>query len=620
MNTRPEPTRSAAGADHTDAALLRAVADMRPGWVVLRDCLLGDDDGARRARVRYALLHPHIGIALLDVFPGATTPGAPDRMRRLLDATNFRLAFGDYPPIIYLCVPSRALFYIAPLLAREFGMLPPLAVAKGDAWVAAAQRALLAAEPLMQVSERMANDGQSAPTELHDSGRVEGWPAPRPCLGLRGLGVFWGVVGLTLGSGALFLEYLGAPEGPTAVAHASADPGGSRASPDEAWLTPTLSGTARPSTPGPMLALWPAERMQTQFDAARAGGAATLESGDAAAVGTRPDGDRSARIDAVASVRPPWSQVAAARTEASSVSVAQLERNGGSDDVLSTEATRPLPPPSETGSGALETASGSERPPAGGGAPPASVGTVAGAGTSQALGTTADDETPASVSRSGADAAAAGARGAGPVAPPLPGFGGAAAPAQASVPTAPPTGALEVPAADAHAADPAASAAETASPSATATADAPPRTGPPAIPFTHAEPPPAPVQPVETAVPSTAAAAAGAAQSATKPQPPPPSGASPAVVAALLARGDALIAIGDVAAARLVYQRAAAHASARAATAAAKTYDPRFLRAIGAIGVVADPDAAAAWYRRGSALGDEDATPLLGGLEGKASQ
>ncbi|MDP8920363.1 MAG: hypothetical protein M3O00_16045, partial [Pseudomonadota bacterium] len=81
-----------------------------------------------------------------------------------------------------------------------------------------------------------------------------------------------------------------------------------------------------------------------------------------------------------------------------------------------------------------------------------------------------------------------------------------------------------------------------------------------------------------------------------------------------------LIAIGDVATARLVYQRAAAHASARAATATGKTYDRRFLQAIGAIGVVADPDAAAAWYRKGAALGDEDAAPLLGGLDVKASQ
>ena len=138
---------------------------------------------------------------------------------------------------------------------------------------------------------------------------------------------------------------------------------------------------------------------------------------------------------------------------------------------------------------------------------------------------------------------------------------------------------------------------------------------PSAVPIMLVEPLAAPVRSAETAVPSTAATSA--AQSATKPR-WPPSGASPAALAALLARGDALVATGDVAAARLVYQRAAAHDSARAATAAGKTYDPRFLQAIGTIGVVADPDAAAAWYRKGAALGDEDATPLMGGLDVRA--
>jgi hypothetical protein len=685
MNTLPGSTRPTARADHIDAALLRAVADMRPGWIVLRDCLLADDGRGTRARVRYALLHPKIGIALLDVLPGATTPGAPDRMRRLLDASNFRRAFGDFPPIVYLCVRSRALSEIAPLLAREFGVLPPLAPTGGDAWVAAARWALAAAEQSLRVSEQMDNYGRSEPMGPPRPERVEGWSAPRHALGLRALGVFWGAVALAFGGVVVALENLGPPEAPAAVANAGVSSDGVRAASEGAWLRPALPDTATPSIPGPMLALWPAERMRTRFDTARAGGVATLESDDAATVGVRPDGDRSAPIGIIAEVRPPWPQVAAVHTEAPSAPVRQVEHNGGSGDVLPIKATRPPPPQSETGSDAPEMVSGSEGAPAGGGSPPATVGTAADPGTAQAPGATVDDETPASDSESGADAAAAGARDAGPVAPPLPDLGEATAPAQASVPSAPPTGASEVPAAadvrdsrdadpqsargpdglgavvrpppatepmpapdtsapiemvrapgasptqqvirafvaltaDAHATDPAAaSAAQTASSSATATADGLPATGPPAVPLTHAEPLPARVQPAATAVPS-AAAPASVAASATRPEPPPPSGASPAAVAALLARGDALFAIGNVSAARLVYQRAAALASARAATATGKTFDPRSLQAIGAIGVVADPDAAAAWYRRGSALGDEDAAPLLGGLDVKASQ
>lgn len=153
---------------------------------------------------------------------------------------------------------------------------------------------------------------------------------------------------------------------------------------------------------------------------------------------------------------------------------------------------------------------------------------------------------------------------------------------------------------------------------AAATADGS-RTGIEARPMTvsSAVPPPL-ATPHAGPAPQAAAAAGAMAPAGALPQPlsRPPA----AAVAALLARGDALIALGDVAAARLVYHRAAALDSARAATAMGRTYDPRQLRAIGAIGVVADPEAAAAWYRRGAALGDQDAMPLLDDLTARASR
>lgn len=158
---------------------------------------------------------------------------------------------------------------------------------------------------------------------------------------------------------------------------------------------------------------------------------------------------------------------------------------------------------------------------------------------------------------------------------------------------------------------------KTAVPSTAATAyDACSAAEPSAVPIMHTKPSAAPVQSAEATVPSTAAAAS-AARFAAKPQ-RPPSGVSP--VAALLARGDILIAIGDAAAARLFNHRAATLDFARAVTATGETYDSRFLQAVGAIGVVADPDAAVAWHRKGHALGDEYAAPLLGGLDVGASQ
>lgn len=157
---------------------------------------------------------------------------------------------------------------------------------------------------------------------------------------------------------------------------------------------------------------------------------------------------------------------------------------------------------------------------------------------------------------------------------------------------------------------------ETTVPSMAATAyDARPAAEPAAVPIMHIKSLAAPVQSAEAVVPSTAAASA--AQSAAKPQ-RPPFGVSP--VAALLAHSDASIAFGDVAAARLFYLRAATLDSARAATVTGKTYDPGFLQAVGAIGVVADFDAAVAWHRKEPALGDEYAAPLPGGLDIEASQ
>jgi TPR repeat protein len=125
----------------------------------------------------------------------------------------------------------------------------------------------------------------------------------------------------------------------------------------------------------------------------------------------------------------------------------------------------------------------------------------------------------------------------------------------------------------------------------------------------------APPAPPDTAVP-----ALGPLARAPGPEPQTgslaeqrPENLSRPAVTPLLARADALIAIGDIAAARLVYQRAVTLGSGRAATAMGKTYDPGFLRQIGAVGVLADPDLAAAWYRKGAALGNGNAAPLVAG-------
>lgn len=103
----------------------------------------------------------------------------------------------------------------------------------------------------------------------------------------------------------------------------------------------------------------------------------------------------------------------------------------------------------------------------------------------------------------------------------------------------------------------------------------------------------------------------GSAAAAIPPPAAPNAVLSNQIVEALVARGDALLALRDVAAARLVYTRAAAAGSARAAAALGMTYDPRFLAQIDLPGVTSDRAAAAVWYRRAVALGDPDAAMLM---------
>lgn len=97
---------------------------------------------------------------------------------------------------------------------------------------------------------------------------------------------------------------------------------------------------------------------------------------------------------------------------------------------------------------------------------------------------------------------------------------------------------------------------------------------------------------------------------------PPTVQMAPAMIAALTRRGDQMLAIGDISAARLLYERAAAAGSGAAALALGRTYDPAAMAQLGARGLRPDPETAAAWYRRAQALGEQEAEPLLRALPG----
>jgi hypothetical protein len=82
-------------------------------------------------------------------------------------------------------------------------------------------------------------------------------------------------------------------------------------------------------------------------------------------------------------------------------------------------------------------------------------------------------------------------------------------------------------------------------------------------------------------------------------------------IAVLLKRGKDLIANGDLAAARLVLQRAAHANDAEAALALGATYDPYVLRALKVYGFKADPVMARVWYEKARELGSAAAPRRL---------
>ena len=91
----------------------------------------------------------------------------------------------------------------------------------------------------------------------------------------------------------------------------------------------------------------------------------------------------------------------------------------------------------------------------------------------------------------------------------------------------------------------------------------------------------------------------------------------PDVIAALLRRADALIASGDVAAARLVLRRAADAGDAGAAMTLAGTYDPANLAKLGVHGIVPDVAMARSWYEKARKFGSAEAPQRLEMLASK---
>jgi hypothetical protein len=95
----------------------------------------------------------------------------------------------------------------------------------------------------------------------------------------------------------------------------------------------------------------------------------------------------------------------------------------------------------------------------------------------------------------------------------------------------------------------------------------------------------------------------------------------PVQVAELCRRGEELLSAGDIAAARLLLERAARAGSPRAAFMLGTSYDPKVLRYLGVRGVPADVALARNWYEKAKEHGYTKVPRLIGSVapdEGKA--
>jgi len=95
----------------------------------------------------------------------------------------------------------------------------------------------------------------------------------------------------------------------------------------------------------------------------------------------------------------------------------------------------------------------------------------------------------------------------------------------------------------------------------------------------------------------------------------PSSASSAAEAKELLQHGDSLLRTGDVASARLFYERASAAGDGWAALRLGATFDPAFLERLGLGKLQSDPAAARLWYSRAVELGVTEAKRQLNGLE-----
>jgi hypothetical protein len=140
------------------------------------------------ARVALVLLHPVVGVALVDTGTHPTEDGIA-RLRRKLTAAGFNARFRGRLPVVQCMVPASQIEVLGDILEWAFADEPPIALSGEGSWVLAARDALAAAP-----------------------GRL--LPRRGPALdrtGLAGLLRFWAALLIVGSAAATVLQTLGPP-------------------------------------------------------------------------------------------------------------------------------------------------------------------------------------------------------------------------------------------------------------------------------------------------------------------------------------------------------------------------------------------------------------------------
>jgi hypothetical protein len=563
---------------------------LEAGWIVLSDCRIGGGDGPPDI----VLLHPTIGVALLEMEP-RWTADAETRFRQRLEAIGFARHYPGHLPVIHRRLRPTDLPELPTLLTEAFSWQPALTLPEGGAWVAAARRALT---------------DRAAPAP---AGATTGASAARPSM-TRGRKLAVGVAG-AIAAGIVVLIAL--PDPPDLVQQ-GAPAAAAAAAP--AALAPVAPPPTQLASAGPIVLPAPAAPLPDPIAANAAPPAAA-----------QPD-TSSARLDEpplmLALAEPPL----------------RLAQQDAAPSALPAPASDPPPPPAAAPEPPLPTLAlppdvaaltAVEPPP-----PPAPSLPALEAAPDLVL---VDFVPPPAPPMAAVDAPPTLAQvdfvaPAPPPAPPVAPL--EAPPALAVLPFVPPPPVPPAPLAPLDAPPaltelafvapppppPAALPPLDVPPSVIELAFVPPPAPPPApapVPAAVAPPPPPPAPPSPAPV---VAAPVVIAPAPSLPSPAPASPAparaaqatqDPAVLTALLRRGEQLLAIGDVSGARRFFERAASGGSGPAALAMGQTFDPAGLAAIGARGIPPDRAQALTWYRRAAALGEAAAEPRIAALEAR---